>query len=159
MLNIENVERASFTIGDEWVLVATFDDGEHIRKYLSGGATVLLVKANQLNYPTGVIEGNYDDGRIAPTIELRPARNFQLVRLPANKLKPLSSREEEVLKLIASGLCYRAVGEKLAIGKETVRTYVKNICSKMQARNRIEAVAIYTAKCFQSPISSTEEKC
>ena len=158
MLNIENVKGASFTIGDEWVLVATFDDGEHIKKYLSSGAIVLLVKSSQLNHPTGCVEGNGDDGRITPTIELRPERHFQLIRLVATELKPLSSREEEVLKLMAAGLSYRAIGEKLAIGKETVRTYAKNICSKMQARNRIEAVVIYTTKCFQSPISSTRRK-
>ena len=158
MLNLENVKGASFTIGDEWMLVTTFDDGEHIKKYLSKGATVLLVKSSHLNQPTGIIDGNSNDGRITPIIEPRPARHFQLIRVVANELKLLSSREEEVLKLIASGLCYRAVGEKLAIGETTVRTYVKNICSKMQARNRIEAVAMYTTKCFQSPISSTKEK-
>ena len=43
--------------------------------------------------------------------------------------------------LLASGYIYKEIGDKLNIGVETVRTYVKNICQKMHVRNRLEAIA------------------
>jgi DNA-binding CsgD family transcriptional regulator len=43
--------------------------------------------------------------------------------------------------LLASGYIYKEIGDKLGIGVETVRTYVKNICEKMHVRSRLEAVA------------------
>ena len=36
---------------------------------------------------------------------------------------------------------YKEIGDRLNIGVETVRTYVKSICQKMHVRSRIEAVA------------------
>jgi DNA-binding NarL/FixJ family response regulator len=53
----------------------------------------------------------------------------------------LSPREREVLELLAGGFIYKEIGDKLNIGTETVRTYVKNICQKMHVRSRLEAVA------------------
>lgn len=55
----------------------------------------------------------------------------------------LTSREQEVLSLLASGYSYREIGVRLSIGVETVRTHVKGFCNKMQVRNRLEAVARY----------------
>jgi DNA-binding CsgD family transcriptional regulator len=46
-----------------------------------------------------------------------------------------------VLDLLSSGYIYKEIGDKLGIGPETVRTYVKNICEKMHVRSRLEAVA------------------
>ena len=60
-----------------------------------------------------------------------------------DKLRFLTSREQDVLSLLASGCLYREIGGQLDIGVETVRTHVKKICKKMQARNRLEAVAKY----------------
>ena len=57
------------------------------------------------------------------------------------RLGNLSLREEEVLDLLARGLFYKEIGERLNISTETVRTHVKRICQKMQVRNRLEAVA------------------
>ena len=52
-----------------------------------------------------------------------------------------SLTEQEVLALLASGFIYKEIADNLGIGMETVRTYVKNICYKLQVRNRLEAVA------------------
>jgi len=45
------------------------------------------------------------------------------------------------LSLLAGGYIYKEIGDKLNIGAETVRTYVKSICHKMHVRSRLEAVA------------------
>ena len=55
--------------------------------------------------------------------------------------KELSPREQQVLDLLAKGLIYNEIGRELNIGAETVRSYVKQICRKLNVRNRIEAIA------------------
>jgi DNA-binding NarL/FixJ family response regulator len=54
----------------------------------------------------------------------------------------LTTRELEVLKLIAVGNSNRRVGAHLAINEETVKGYVSNILNKLDARDRTHAVTI-----------------
>jgi DNA-binding NarL/FixJ family response regulator len=54
----------------------------------------------------------------------------------------LSAREIDVLRLIASGWSNRDVGRSLFIAEETVKTHVRHIVEKLQARNRAHAVAL-----------------
>jgi DNA-binding NarL/FixJ family response regulator len=55
----------------------------------------------------------------------------------------LSRREEEILRLLASGLTDREIGEALTISTRTVETHVSNILRKLDARNRAEASRRY----------------
>jgi len=55
-------------------------------------------------------------------------------------LQALNLREMEILRLIAQGLTNREIGDQLHLSENTIKGYVKNILSKMGARNRIEAV-------------------
>jgi DNA-binding NarL/FixJ family response regulator len=54
----------------------------------------------------------------------------------------LSPREREVLHLMAEGFTAEAVGERLGVSVETVRTHVRNVVRKLQARNRVHAIAL-----------------
>ena len=57
-------------------------------------------------------------------------------------LESLSEREMEVLILIAQGLKYEQIAEKLVISVNTVRFYIKAIYSKLQVNSRAQAVAV-----------------
>jgi DNA-binding CsgD family transcriptional regulator len=74
-------------------------------------------------------------------IARKVVQHFHTARAPSAGAEELSAREREVLDLLASGYIYKEIGDKLGIGVETVRTYVKNICEKMHVRSRLEAVA------------------
>ncbi|SRR5213078_4328890 len=54
----------------------------------------------------------------------------------------LTEREREVLALLAGGLPNRAIGARLGISQQTVKTYVAAILDKLDAATRAEAVAI-----------------
>ena len=56
-------------------------------------------------------------------------------------LAELSEREQQVLDLLAQGLIYKEIAEKLGISYETVHTYIRRIYEKLQVRTRTEAVA------------------
>jgi DNA-binding NarL/FixJ family response regulator len=54
----------------------------------------------------------------------------------------LTQRERDVLTRAAGGLRNRDIGEELAITEETVKVHMRNILSKLSARDRTEAVTV-----------------
>jgi LuxR family maltose regulon positive regulatory protein len=55
--------------------------------------------------------------------------------------EPLTEREMEVLRLLAAGLTYREIAERLVVSPETVKKHSGNIYGKLGAGNRTQAVA------------------
>lgn len=55
----------------------------------------------------------------------------------------LTAREREVLALMVSGARNSAIADQLVISEGTVKSHVKNICRKLRAANRAEAVSKY----------------
>ena len=53
----------------------------------------------------------------------------------------LTAREQDVLKLVASGMSNAEIGGNLNVSENTVKTYVKNVLGKLHMKNRTEAVA------------------
>ncbi len=50
----------------------------------------------------------------------------------------LTERETEVLRLVAKGMSYKQIGERLAISHRTVQNHVQNTLGKLQLHNRVE---------------------
>lgn len=67
----------------------------------------------------------------------RIARASEAARGTAGRL---TSREREILQLMADGSGNRAIAEALFISENTVRNHVRNVLDKLQARTRTEAV-------------------
>ncbi|MEV4616898.1 response regulator transcription factor [Kitasatospora sp. NPDC049258] len=60
---------------------------------------------------------------------------------PAAPLAPqLTARETEVLRLVAKGLSYRQIAERLVLSHRTVQNHVQNTLGKLQLHNRVELV-------------------
>jgi DNA-binding NarL/FixJ family response regulator len=53
-----------------------------------------------------------------------------------------TARETEVLQLISAGLVNREIGERLFLSEETVKSHVRHLLAKLQARSRAHAVAV-----------------
>lgn len=51
---------------------------------------------------------------------------------------PLTARETEVLKLVAKGLSYRQIADRLVLSHRTVQNHVQNTLRKLQMNNRVE---------------------
>jgi DNA-binding NarL/FixJ family response regulator len=59
----------------------------------------------------------------------------------AQLLDLLTRREREVLQLLAAGLDNRRIASRLGIGYVTVRSHLRNLLSKFDARSRLEVLA------------------
>ena len=88
---------------------------------------------------------------ISPQISLsvRATHNYQLMdRLPRNishnrhSFNFLTSREREVLRLVANGHTDRMVAETLVISPRTVNRHLSNIFTRLNAPGRAAAVAL-----------------
>ena len=76
-------------------------------------------------------------------VRLVIARDLRLaVRHWDQVMQPLTRKEIAVLRLAAEGCSNSAMAERLALSDSTVRTHLRNINTKLDARSRSEAVAI-----------------
>ena len=128
---------------DRWpdlgVILYTGDrDVELLRDGLDSGARGYALKSGSTDELVGAIVlvaggGSYLDPRLSGV--LLPPR-------VAGRVRGLSPREREVMLLMAEGLTAEAVGERLGVSVETVRTHVRNAIRKLGARNRVHAIVI-----------------
>jgi DNA-binding NarL/FixJ family response regulator len=124
------------------IMVTVYEDSERIFRALKAGANGYLVKSSHPDQLLESIRDVYKGGApMSSHIARKVVQHFHLVGLSPKEAENLSPRELEVLELLALGFIYKEIGDKLNIGVETVRTYVKSICHKMHVRSRIEAVA------------------
>jgi len=59
---------------------------------------------------------------------------------PADDTPKLTERETEILRLVAKGLSYRQIAERLVLSHRTVQNHVQNTLSKLHMHNRVELV-------------------
>ncbi len=68
------------------------------------------------------------------TVEVKPRRGYDIAG-------QLTAREMEILQLLALGYSNRKIGEKLYVSVNTVKTHITNLFTKLDAQNRVEALA------------------
>ena len=84
------------------------------------------------------------DALLAPTVTRRMIAEFARRPLPADEpaLAELTSRELEVLKLVARGRSNAEIARQLYISDATVKTHVKRVLAKLSLRDRVQAVVL-----------------
>lgn len=129
------------------LILTTFDLDDYVFEALRAGASGFLLKdarAEELVQAVRVVaEG---EGLLAPTVTRRLIQEFARRPAPdtrpALRLKALTPRETEVLTLIAGGLSNAEIAAHLVLGEQTVKTHVGRILSKMDLRDRAQAVVL-----------------
>jgi DNA-binding NarL/FixJ family response regulator len=135
------------------LVITTFENDDYVYEALRAGASGFLLKRAR---PAEVIEAV----RVVARGEslLFPAALRRLVATHAGRsddraLAParLTEREAEVLRLMAAGLSNAEIAEHLVVGVETVKTHVGNILTKLDARDRTQAVIAAYESGFVTP--------
>jgi two-component system response regulator DesR len=105
----------------------------HLHKALSAGASGYLVKATTGNR---LIEGIRTVAAGGTVID--PQLAIDALRTGPN---PLTQREVEILRLAESGISTEAIAKELYLSPGTVRNYLSNAMTKLDATTRVEAMA------------------
>ena len=125
------------------VLTSSAED-EHIFPALRAGALSYLLKDIR---PRELAESVRKAARGESVLHSRvAARMIQEVRDAKRKTPPafadLTSRELDVLQLLADGQTNAAIAERLALSEKTVRGYVSNILAKLQLADRTQVAVL-----------------
>jgi DNA-binding NarL/FixJ family response regulator len=113
-------------------------DADLLYEGLDSGARGYALKAGTMEELLAALRqvaagGSYVDPRL-DRILLSPRATSHVPQL--------SPREREIMHLMAEGMTAEAIGAKITVSVETVRTHVRNVIRKLQARNRVHAIAI-----------------
>ena len=149
--------RRILAICDSRVLIlTTFDADEYVYEALKMGASGFLLKdapPDQLIAAVRCIAAG--DALIDPSITRRLIGRFaQAVRpssLQPRQLKDLTSRELDVLRLVARGLANAEIADELVVEESTIKTHVSRILMKLGLRDRVQAVVIAYESGFVVP--------
>jgi DNA-binding NarL/FixJ family response regulator len=81
------------------------------------------------------------------TVAARRAPIAELIEFPTSQQPPEpehtpTPREIEVLQLVSEGLVNREIGDRLYLSEETVKSHIRHLLAKLQARSRAHAVAV-----------------
>jgi DNA-binding NarL/FixJ family response regulator len=126
------------------LVVTTFNLDEYVYEALRAGASGFLLKdAPPAQLLHGIRTVATGAALLAPEVTRqlvgRYAARIRPARGAAGEV-PLAPRELEVLRLIANGLSNSEIAAELVISQETVKTYVSRILTKLDLRDRVQAV-------------------
>ncbi len=125
------------------LVLTTFDRNEWVYEALRAGASGFLLKdvrAGQLTEAIRTVAAG--ESLLAPSITRRLIEQFVTSR-PAQPARPpdvLTERETAVLRLVAAGLSNAEIADRLVIGHSTVKTHVNRVLTKLDLRDRTQAV-------------------
>jgi DNA-binding NarL/FixJ family response regulator len=126
------------------LMLTTFDLDEAVHRALQAGASGFLLKDtpyDQLIHAIRVVSRG--DSVLAPSITRRLLASFAsppvMSEEDAARLRRLTDREREVLRLIARGMSNTEIGETIFLSEATVKTYVGRVLNKLGCRDRVQA--------------------
>jgi DNA-binding NarL/FixJ family response regulator len=122
------------------VMLTVYDDTEKVFQALKNGATGYLLKRSDPDEIVHAIQEVMRGGApMTSYIARKLVQSFQEPQPAVVAGEELSKRETEVLELVAQGYANKEVADALGLSFETVRSYLKNIYSKLHVRSRTEA--------------------
>jgi DNA-binding NarL/FixJ family response regulator/class 3 adenylate cyclase len=151
MPEVDGIEATRRLLGSDGVsakvvMLTTFDMDEYVYEALRAGASGFLLKDVP---PEQLVDGiravASGDALLAPSVTRRVIEEFvrrppESVRTPPAALADLTTREVEVLKLMARGLSNSEIAKDLVVSETTVKTHVAHVLMKLGLRDRVQAV-------------------
>ena len=158
MNGVEATRRICAAKGPRVLILTTFDLDEYAYEALQAGASGFLLKETpSAGIAEAVAHVHNGDAVVAPSTTRRLLDHFTgpgAARTPPSyalnaRLGALTSREQEILRLVARGLSNGEIASELVIAENTVKTHVSRTLTKLGLRDRVQAVVL----AFQSGLA------
>jgi DNA-binding NarL/FixJ family response regulator len=130
------------------IILTTYDLDHYVYAALTAGASGFLLKDVTPEHLVAAVRlVQSGDALLAPTITRRLIERFaQREEAPQatlhRDLSGLTPRELEVLRLLATGLSNAELADRLFLSPTTVKTHIGRILSKLDLRDRVQAVVL-----------------
>jgi len=129
------------------LVLTTFDLDEYVYRAMKGGASGFLLKdATREQLAAAVRTVAAGDSLLAPAITQRLIEDFCRRPPPSAALpdstRDLSPRELDVFRLVAEGLSNAEIADRLVLSEATIKSHVARILSKLELRDRVQAVVL-----------------
>jgi DNA-binding NarL/FixJ family response regulator len=129
------------------LVLTTFDLDEYVHAAIRAGASGFLLKdvtPAKLLEAIRIVAGG--DALLAPSVTRRLLERFATTLPPdedsSDALAELTSRETEVLRLLASGMSNAEIASELVVSEATVKTHISSMLRKLGLRDRVQAVIV-----------------
>jgi DNA-binding NarL/FixJ family response regulator len=128
------------------LILTTFGLDEYIIDALRAGASGFLLKDAPTQEVVDAVRAVAADDAVLSTKVTRQLLDQVGRRLPApiptaeDSHETLTSREQEVLRMLAAGLSNAEIADALTLSEATVKTHVSHILGKLELRDRVQAV-------------------
>lgn len=123
----------------QFMVITIFEENERVIESLKAGANGYILKgASPEEYVQAVKVLLAGGSPLSPPIARQLVASFQKSTV-AEKVR-LTSREQEIIDLLAKGKLYKQVADTLNVSIDTVRTHIRHIYEKLQVNNRTEAI-------------------
>jgi DNA-binding NarL/FixJ family response regulator len=127
------------------IILTTFDLDKYVYAALTAGASGFLLKDVSPEHLVAAVRlVRTGDALLAPSITRRLVSRFapSSAHATGRDLSALTPRELEVLGLIARGLSNAELAAELTLSEATVKTHVARILTKLDLRDRVQAVVL-----------------
>lgn len=129
------------------VMLTTYDNPTYMARAVAGGAAGYLLKGVSRDELIDALEKvSEGDMLLTPQDLIHSIRGLSEKSAgAADLIEPLTEREHEVLRLVATGLSNRDIDAVLFIAESTVKTHVEHIIGKLGVSDRVQA-AVWAAR-------------
>lgn len=125
----------------QFLISTVFENPQYIFQALCNGATGYMLKNNTGDKLVSAVREISEGGSpMSANIARLVVDSFSHKQTTEIHNELLTTREKEILDLLAQGLMYKEIASKKEIGVETVRKHVYNIYEKLQVNSRTEAI-------------------
>ena len=129
------------------LMLTTFDLDRYVFEALKAGASGYLLKSTPPELLAPAIRTvAAGEALLAPSVTRRLIEEFARRPTPPpggpEELRELTSREREVLTLIAHGRSNAEIAAELVLSQATIKTHVANVLAKLGLRDRTQAVVL-----------------
>jgi DNA-binding NarL/FixJ family response regulator len=137
------------------VMLTVSEDEDDLLAAMKAGASGYVLKGAAGSELMNVLRTvNAGEVYVAPGLAWGLLREMSRPR--SAPLDELSTREREVLELVAAGMSNQEIGDRLGLAEKTIKHYMTSILGKLRVRSRVEAALLAYREGITPPIASEE---